>query len=316
MGKPPVLDDINLLYTTLENAHKAGDVEAARELTQYILKQEDMAKDPDRLPMSEKLSPELMAAKGAATGAGLKTLQLIPAGISKAGHLFLNGVQEQAYKDIQKMLASGMTPDAVEKWYYNSSNYKKFGIPYQEAINYKHAHALAQPKVNAFLATEKLKPLNDLFPTLPPTVPTTGAPPSAPPVTKPSMAKNIMSGLQKVGSAVAPYASAAGNFLNPVASMAGAGYAGADAYNRHQVGDTTGRNIAAVGALGSLASAAPHPLVKGIGAGVGLGAEAINNYRDKLRRGEIVHGGPEYENVDALGNPYATGGLVHLKKKK
>ena len=311
MGKPPVLDDINVLYQALENADKAGDVEGAKELTQYILKQEDMAKDPARLPPSEKLSPELTAAKAAATGAGLKTLQMIPAGISKAGQLFAQG----AAKEAQKMLASGVSPDVVEKWFNASNMYKEHGIPYQKAMDYKEAHALVQPQVQAAQAAKKLQPLNNLFPTLPPTIPTTGAPP----VAKPSMAKSIMNapmrGLAKVGSAVAPYASAAGNFLNPVASMAGAGYAGADAYNRHQVGDTTGRNIAAIGALGSLASAAPHPLVKGAGTGVALSAEAINAYRDKLRRGEIEHGGAQ-QNVDASGNAYATGGLVHLKKKK
>jgi len=302
-------EKIDELYSQLREADslaQKGDKQAATDAQQiynYIqeLSRENFVETPRILG----------GAIGVGAGAGVKGLQMIPTGISKAGQLFGQAAAKE-------MLASGMSPDAVEKWYYNSSNYKKFGIPYQEAINYKHAHALAQPQVNAFLDAKKLEPLNALFPTLPPTIPTTGAPPSAPPITKPSMVNSIMNapmrGLEKVGSAVAPYASAAGKFLNPMAALGGAGYAGVDMYNRGKTGDTTGENIAMVGALGSLASMAPHPLVKGVGTGVALSAEALNAYRDKLRRGEIVHGGAQ-QNVDASGNAYSTGGLVHLKKK-
>jgi hypothetical protein len=117
---------------------------------------------------------------------------------------------------------------------------------------------------------------------------------------------------EKVGKFAAPYLSATGKVLNPALALGGAGYAGADVYNRIQSGDFPGAAISSVGGLGSLATLAPHPLVKGAGAGVSAGAEAINAYRDKVRRGEIVHGAPEYTNYDPTGATYAQGGLAHL----
>jgi hypothetical protein len=240
MAKLPELDDLNELYTALENADKAGDVEGARELTKYILQQEDLAKDPERLPISERASPELAAATGAATGAGLKTLQMIPQGISKAGQLFGQAAAKQMLGGFPN---SG---NAIENW--AKTQYKN--IPFQGGVDYKHEHQLTQPLRNTVVTQQQLKPLNALFPTLPPTVPTTATMP--PP--KPSMAKSMMGapmrGLEKVGSTVAPYASAVGKFLNPIAALGGAGYAGADMYNRHQVGDTTGAILSGIGMLG------------------------------------------------------------------
>ena len=65
---------------------------------------------------------------------------------------------------------------------------------------------------------------------------------------------------------------------------AGTGFQGADAYNRFQKGDIPGAVISGVGALGSLASFVPHPATRVGGAAIGVGAEALNMYLDKLKQ--------------------------------
>jgi hypothetical protein len=90
---------------------------------------------------------------------------------------------------------------------------------------------------------------------------------------------------------------------------AGAGIQGADAYNRAIEGDIPGSVISGLGAVGTASSLLPYAPAKVIGAGVGLSAEAINAYRDAMRKGKIEHGAPEdYSRTDAMGNMYAQGG--------
>lgn len=111
-------------------------------------------------------------------------------------------------------------------------------------------------------------------------------------------------------------------FVGSVGSMAGRGLVGAgsglqfaDAYNRGVEGDTTGAVISGIGGLGTAATLLPFLPAKVIGTGVGLSAEAINAYRDAMRKGRIEHTMPgDYGRMDAMGNAYAQGGLVHLAK--
>ena len=65
---------------------------------------------------------------------------------------------------------------------------------------------------------------------------------------------------------------------------AGAGFQGADAYNRLQQGDIPGAAISGLGALGSAASFIPTPMTRFGGAAVGIGAEALNAYLDSLKK--------------------------------
>ena len=65
---------------------------------------------------------------------------------------------------------------------------------------------------------------------------------------------------------------------------AGTGFQAADAYNRFQQGDIPGAAISGLGALGSAASFIPHPATRVGGAAIGLGAEALNMYLDKLKQ--------------------------------
>jgi hypothetical protein len=94
---------------------------------------------------------------------------------------------------------------------------------------------------------------------------------------------------------------------------AGSGLQFADMFNRKEMGDTTGAAISGIGGLGTAASLIPYLPARVIGTGVGLTAEAVNAYRDAMRRGNVTHGAPEnYGNTDAMGNMYAQGGLVYL----
>lgn len=94
---------------------------------------------------------------------------------------------------------------------------------------------------------------------------------------------------------------------------AGAGMQGAEAYNRAVEGDVPGAVISGIGGLGTAATLLPFAPAKVLGTGVGLSAEAINAYRDAMRKGNITHGAPEdYSRTDTMGNMYAHGG--HAKK--
>jgi hypothetical protein len=109
----------------------------------------------------------------------------------------------------------------------------------------------------------------------------------------------------KVGSTYAPVA----KVLGPLAGGFGAGYAGTEAYNRYNQGDTTGSVLHGLEGVASAASM--YPPFAPVAVPTALGLAGINAYRDKLRRGNIEHGSAQ-QNVDASGNAYATGGLVHL----
>jgi len=61
-------------------------------------------------------------------------------------------------------------------------------------------------------------------------------------------------------------------------------YQGVDAYNRLKSRDVGGSIISGLGALGSAASFLPHPILRYGGAGVAMGAEALNQYLDSLKQ--------------------------------
>jgi hypothetical protein len=72
----------------------------------------------------------------------------------------------------------------------------------------------------------------------------------------------------------------------------GAGMQGADAMNRYNEGDTSGAIISGIGALGTAAAMLPHPIARIGGTAVGLGAEGLNMFLDKLKnKKQMAHGG-------------------------
>jgi hypothetical protein len=127
-------------------------------------------------------------------------------------------------------------------------------------------------------------------------------------------AKDIANFAKGVYDYKLPFVGGVGSLLGRGLAGAGAGMQGMDAYNRGVVqGDIPGAIISGIGGLGTAATLLPYAPAKVIGGGVGLSAEAINAYRDAMRRGQIVHGAPEsYENTTPMGDQYAQGGLVYL----
>jgi hypothetical protein len=73
-------------------------------------------------------------------------------------------------------------------------------------------------------------------------------------------------------------------YLGRALAGAGAGFQGADAYNRLQQGDIPGAAISGLGALGSAAAFIPTPVTRFGGAAVGIGAEMLNQYLDSLKK--------------------------------
>jgi hypothetical protein len=71
--------------------------------------------------------------------------------------------------------------------------------------------------------------------------------------------------------------------LSGALAGAGVGFSGKDAAERYNRGDYLGAGIAGAGALGSAASMIPHPLTRGIGAGVGMLSPLALSVLDRLR---------------------------------
>lgn len=80
----------------------------------------------------------------------------------------------------------------------------------------------------------------------------------------------------------------------------GAGMQGADALNRWNEGDTSGAIISGLGALGTTASMLPHPVARIVGTGVGLGAEGLNMFLDKLKNKPRMADGGLVDEEDGL----------------
>ena len=103
---------------------------------------------------------------------------------------------------------------------------------------------------------------------------------------------------------VAPY-------LGRAVAGGGAGYQAVDAYNRFQQGDYPGAAISGVGALSSAASLIPTPVTRVGGAGLGIGAEMLNQYLDSLKQKANAMGQPQPQQQPMP--QMARGGLVYLK---
>jgi len=87
------------------------------------------------------------------------------------------------------------------------------------------------------------------------------------------------------------------------------GAQGADAYNRYNSGDTTGAIISGLGAIGSGAAMVPHPIARGVGTAVSLGAEGLNSYLDHLKAKKAAAQQPQAQAQPQM----AKGGLVDKK---
>jgi hypothetical protein len=94
----------------------------------------------------------------------------------------------------------------------------------------------------------------------------------------------------------------------------GAGIQGADALNRYNEGDTSGAIISGLGAMGTAASMLPHPIARIGGTAVGLGAEGLNMFLDKLKNKKQMAVGGLVDEEDGLSK--AEKAALRIMKKK
>jgi hypothetical protein len=96
----------------------------------------------------------------------------------------------------------------------------------------------------------------------------------------------------------------------------GAGMQGADAMNRYNRGDTSGAIISGIGALGTTAAMAPHPVARGVGTAVGLGAEGLNMFLDKLKNKKQMAKGGLVDEEDGLSKAEKAALRIMKNKRK
>jgi hypothetical protein len=101
-------------------------------------------------------------------------------------------------------------------------------------------------------------------------------------------------------------------FVGRAGAGAMAGYQGVDAYNRAKQGDILGAGISGLGSAGAVASMAPNPKVRAVGALTSVLGEAINRMRNpdidptEVRMPNVIS-----PTTAGVNNPMATGGVVN-----
>ena len=105
-------------------------------------------------------------------------------------------------------------------------------------------------------------------------------------------------------------------FLGKGLMGAGAGMQAADATARYGSGDTTGAIISGIGALGPAASMIPHPIARVGGTAVGLGAEGLNMFLDKLKNKKQMAKGGLVDEEDGLSLAEKAALRIMKSKKK
>lgn len=245
----------------------------------------------------------------------------------------------QAFMETQKLIKSGWDPKVASEFvrgkYSAVENFgrqmhggeffggRDFGEAYRQGMQAKYPGGVPPTPT----------PGAPMPPTGPvPTGPTPGAiPPNATRAAPTGMANKVAAS-PTLQSLKAAGAAGLGGVVPAVIGRglagAGAGFQGADAYNRLQQGDVAGGVISGLGAIGSAASMIPHPVTRVGGTVVGIGAEALNAYLDSLKSkpAGMASGGqvqvnmapnkpgmPQQQSSLTYALPFARGGLASIK---
>jgi hypothetical protein len=105
-------------------------------------------------------------------------------------------------------------------------------------------------------------------------------------------------------------------FLGKGVMGAGAGMQAADAAARYSNNDTSGAIISGIGALGTAASMIPHPIARVGGTAVGMGAEGLNMFLDKLKNKKQMAKGGLVDEEDGLSKAEKAALRILKKKQK
>jgi hypothetical protein len=336
--------DYSDIYEAIRVADKEGRVEDVAKLSSYLDEQMRLDRSnltPKDLPLSQKVSPELAGVAGAGTGAMVK-------GATSGYNAFRNAEAKRTADAISQALAKQfvqntslppqqtvagipVTPGAAQgsgaaNW--NAQLGSNFAGAQMDKASLARGKALNEViGLGGEFAGGSRTPAGIVLP--PSATPLPGAPlPSAPAATPPqaplSALQRLYQGggnmLSRAGQAMAPAIQKAAGIAMPIVGWGGVGYNAADAYNRGNLGEGFSEKaqrmalpLSATGA-GVTAMLSKNPRVGIPAAAYTAVVPFIQDYLDKVKRGEIRHEAPDNDNMDQMGNPYAMGGLVSLRE--
>jgi len=330
---PKQYDDI---YEAIRLADKEGRTEDVKRLSEYLdelARSDRTTMTPKELPIGEKVSPELGAAVSSGTGAVLMgggsfyekmkkaEAKRTAEAISKA---LANQFPAAAVPQAPTLPTVGgvpVTPSSLQGGGAGNWN-AQLGTNFAGAQMDKGSLDTGKRLASIInrggeFAGGSLTPSGIAVP--PSATPLPGAVPKAPPQAPLSLLQRLYQGggnmLTRAGQAVAPVIEKAAGIATPLIGYGGAGYNLADAYNRYQIGGVPDAllPLSAAGA-GVTAMRARDPRISIPAAGYTVLEPMIQDYWDKVKRGEIRHEAPDYSHSDPMGSQYATGGLVYLAK--
>lgn len=311
--------DFSDVYEAIRAAEKEGRTEDVAKLVKYLEAEsakpsEEDTYDPTDLVSSFEaagagttaavLGPAI-AKKGMAAVEKAKAPAMSSVTVSAAPGSALAGIDEATTKglsnEVTQQTRTAQRAARTEDMSKIMAELKAKGVPVNPNLLAEMPTQVARPGSGLLLPVERAKEIAVAEDAA-------KAAAAAASVPKPSALSNAANFIKGISDYRIPFTGIqTGPLLGRGLVGAGAGIQGADAYNRYIQGDTTGAAISGIGGLGTAATLLPFMPAKVLGAGVGLTAEAINAYRDAMRRGETGQGSP-----DTMGGMYAQGGLVHL----
>lgn len=321
--------DFSDIYEAIRTADKEGRADDVAKLTAYL--EAESAKVSEE---EDTYDPKNLVSSGAYAGAGAGSAVVGPA-IAKKGMeavekskqaaampksaVTVSGVPGSALADIEEATTKGLSNEVTQQTRTaqraaRTENMSKIlaelkakGVPVNPNLLAEAPAQVARPGSGILLPVERAKEIAAGEDAAKAAAAAANAP-------KTSKLANVANFIKGATNFRIPFTQTyTGPLLGRGLVGAGSGMQFADMLNRNEMGDTTGAAISGIGGLGTAASLFPYMPARVLGTGVGLTAEAINAYRDAMRRGNVTHGAPEnYDNVDAMGNTYAQGGLAHL----
>jgi hypothetical protein len=338
--------DYSDIYEAIRVADKEGRVEDVAKLSSYLDEQMRLDRSnltPKDLPLSQKVSPELAGVAGAGTGAMVK-------GATSGYNAFRNAEAKRTADAISQALAKQfvqntslppqqtvagipVTPGAAQgsgaaNW--NAQLGSNFAGAQMDKASLARGKALNEViGLGGEFAGGSRTPAGIVLP--PSATPLPGAPSAPPPQAPLSALQRLYQGGQRLyqgagnmvsraGQAAAPVIQKAAGMALPIVGWGGVGYNAADAYNRGNLGEGFSEKaqgmalpLSATGA-GMMAMLSKNPRVGIPAAAYTAAVPFIQDYLDKVKRGEIKHEAPDNDNTDQMGSPYAMGGLVALKE--
>lgn len=319
--------DLSDVYEAMRLAEKEGRTEDVKKLTAYL--ESLPAEEPEFDPRDLKST---LGGAAIGAGAGAVGVPLLRAGAKEAAQIGKGIPVTSAFQEVppqrsgfERMIQGGVDPES-------GTTGRARNIAYNEMTHNIAERAKMQQQNMGELAKKGVIDPRKLA-----TAVDTGgygATPSG--VLAPSeavsaqsksmpMGQRIREGMSQLPQKAVAFGSGIANYRLPIVgavgpvigrglSGAGAGYQAVDMSNRFDQGDYLGGTISGLGALGSAATLLPHPIAKGVGFTIGVGAEGLNRYLDYLKQKAQQPQQQPQEPQQEMPVPMAQGGLAHFAK--